>query len=99
MQAAAEVNNIGMIRREKVGCVARTEMKSNILLAIVIAITSLGLLTLPGAYAQQVTVYSNTSKVLSILGTSWAGAGYDDQGDAHYLFTPEEDMTGYARFD
>jgi hypothetical protein len=33
----------------------------------------------------------------SILGTTWSGAGYDNNGDAHYLFRPGNEMTGASR--
>ncbi len=38
--------------------------------------------------------YRNESRILSILGTSWNGAGYDNTGDAHYLFRPGGEMNG-----
>ena len=51
-------------------------------------------LVLPAARAQaQVDTYQNASLVLEVLSTSWSGAGYNDAGDAHYLFRPKEGMT------
>ncbi len=50
-----------------------------------------------GAQAQlDVPIYTNISRILHILGNTWRGSGYDDNGDAHYLFQPlpPEDMTG-----
>jgi len=37
--------------------------------------------------------YTNATRILSILGSSWMGSGYDNNGDAHYLFRPKDDMT------
>ena len=53
----------------------------------------LGSMVLPSA-AQDVPLYNNVSKVLTLLGTTWMGSGYDNTGDAHYLFRPKDDMTG-----
>jgi len=62
---------------------------------VVLAVCSLLVLQAPGARAQQdATTYKNATQILSILGSSWMGSGYDDSGDAHYLFRPGEDMTG-----
>ena len=62
---------------------------------VVLAVCSLLVLQAPGARAQQdATTYKNATQILSILGSSWMGSGYDDSGDAHYLFRPKKDMTG-----
>ena len=53
----------------------------------------LGSMVLPSV-AQDVPLYNNVSKVLSLLGTTWMGSGYDNTGDAHYLYRPKDDMTG-----
>ena len=55
------------------------------------------LVVLPRARAQlDVPKYTNVSRILRILGDTWRGSGYDDNGEAHYLFRPlpPEDMTG-----
>lgn len=50
---------------------------------------------LPEAHAQQdAPTYKNITRVLHMLGDTWRGSGYDDNGKALYLFQPREDMTG-----
>ena len=49
--------------------------------------------------AAQVSIpqYTNISRIAKMLGTSWAGAGYDSSGEAHYLYRPDGDFTGARR--
>jgi len=68
-------------------------------LALPLFVVALSSMVLPstaqiGTNPQQ---YTNVSRILSILGTTWSGAGYDNNGDAHYLFRPDGEMTGVSR--
>jgi hypothetical protein len=68
-------------------------------LALPLFVVALSSLVLPST-AQMGTIpqqYTNASRILSILGTTWSGAGYDNNGDAHYLFRPDEGMNGASR--
>jgi hypothetical protein len=68
-------------------------------LALPLFFVALSSLVLPST-AQMVAIpqqYTNVSRILSILGTTWSGAGYDNNGDAHYLFRPGDEMTGASR--
>jgi hypothetical protein len=68
-------------------------------LALPLFVVALSSLVLPST-AQMGTIpqqYTNASRILSILGTTWSGAGYDNNGDAHYLFRPDDEMTGASR--
>ena len=62
-------------------------------LALPLFVVALSSLVLPST-AQMGTIpqqYTNASRILSILGTTY------NNGDAHYLFRPDEGMNGASR--
>ena len=97
-RAASEAAWCHSGRREGVDGEARgaTRRPSLALPLFVVALSSMVLPSTAqiGTTPQQ---YTNVSRILSILGTTWSGAGYDNNGDAHYLFRPDEGMNGASR--
>ena len=84
--ASAEGHHTRTFRHPARICTLLAETICSLVLALVFA---------PGARAQQdVPTYTSTPQILSILGSSWMGSGFDDSGDAHYLLRPGKDMTG-----
>ena len=60
---------------------------------LAVAICAL-VLPAPSAAQVDVTTYKNVTRILNYLATSWMGAGYDDTGDALYLFRPGKETSG-----
>lgn len=66
-------------------------------LALPLFVVALSALARPGAAQVSIPQYTNISRIAKMLGTSWAGAGYDSSGEAHYLYRPDGDFTGARR--